>query len=74
MRKTRMIYIGFSSKNQFIFLILLLLSWHDSVQHGWEYRLVSLAVEMLPYDRERWLFIVKAIYECESVVEVQRNY
>jgi hypothetical protein len=29
---------------------------------------------MLPYDRERWLFIVKAIYECESVVEVQRNY
>jgi hypothetical protein len=44
------------------------------VQQGWEYHLVSLAVEMLPYDRELWLFIVKAIYECESVVEVQLNY
>jgi hypothetical protein len=29
---------------------------------------------MLPYGTELWVFIVKAIYECESVVEVQRDY
>jgi hypothetical protein len=29
---------------------------------------------MLLYDTELWVFIVKAIYECESDVEVQRNY
>jgi hypothetical protein len=65
-----MIHIGFSSKSQFIFLILLL-SWCDCVQQRWEYNLVSLAVEMLPYDTDLRVFIVKAICECESVVEVQ---
>jgi hypothetical protein len=74
MRTTRMMHIRFSSKNQFIFLILLLLSWCDSVQQWWRYNLVSLAVEMLPYDTEIWVFIVKAIYERESDVEMQRNY
>jgi hypothetical protein len=69
-----MMHIGFSSKNQFIFLILLPLSWCNSVQQWWRYNLVSLAVEMLLYDTELWVFIVKAIYECESDVEVQRNY
>jgi hypothetical protein len=71
LRTTRMIHTGFSSKNQFVFLILLLLSWCDSVQQCREYNLVSLAVEMLPYNTELWVFIVKAICECESVVEVQ---
>jgi hypothetical protein len=74
MRTTKMIHVGFSSKNQFIFLILLLLSWCDSVQQYWECNLVPPAVEILPYDAELWVFIVKAIYDCESVVEVQRNY
>ena len=32
-----------------------------SVQQCWEYNLVSLAVEMVPYDTELWVFIVKAI-------------
>ena len=73
-RAARMIRIGFSSKNQFIFLILFLLSWCDSVQQCWEYNLLSLAVEMRTYDTELSVFIVKAIYECESVVQVQRNY
>ena len=69
---TRMVHIGYSAKNQVIFPILLLLCWSDSVEQCRQYNLVSRAAEMLPYNTELWVFIVKAIYECESVV--QRDY
>jgi hypothetical protein len=63
-------YTGLSSQHEFNVMIS---AWYECLKQCWDYNLVAPAVEILSYDTAKWVFVVQAIYECESVVEVQRK-